>query len=477
MPTKSNLIISGAKFLYIRKIINACSSIIVLSILAREISVESFGIVAIANTIMAFNVAVGNTTIKKYLIYTNDNSDELLQSSFWLNMILTFISSFIYLILAEPVAIYFNEPLLKDIIFVLLIIFIINQISVVPNAILEKKLDFKTIASRDIFTSILGSLIGVYMALSNYGIWSLIIPNLITSPIILVVTIIAAKWHPKLFLNHSYWKNILQYTLPLIGDSIIHTLNKRLDSLVIGKELGQISLGFYDISYQTAYKFDKFLMNPIKQIILPGLNLYKSEKQSVKEKMILTHKLIAFVSFPFFLFLFVFCEEMIFLLFGANWYNSVVPLMIIIPLQLRSSFKQPMNSIFLLYNKTKIPLKISLVMSFFLVFGLFLSAKISLIAVVATVVSIQLFFGEISFYFSRKIIDYSYMEILRNISNSLSFSIIAIIITFFISLCLESVSIKIIISFLSFSFIYFSLHRIFKTNELKLIYQLLKKIK
>lgn len=474
---RSKLIINGAKFLYIRKIINVFSSLIVLSILAREISVESFGIVAIANTIMAFNIAVGNTTIKKYLIYTSDNSDKLLQSSFWLNMILTFISSLVYFILAGPIAIYFNEPFLKEIILVLLVIFIINQISVVPNAILEKKLDFKTIATRDISISLLGSLIGVYMAISNFGIWSLIIPNLITSPILLVVTIIAAKWYPKLHFNHSYWKNILQYTLPLIGDSVIHTLNKKLDSLVIGKELGQSSLGFYDIAFQSAHKFDKFLMNPIKQIILPGLNLYKSERKLVKEKIILAHKLISFVSFPFFLFLFIFCEEIVYLLYGQNWYNSVVPLMIFIPLQLRSSFKQPMNSIFLLYNKTKIPLKISLIMSFFLIIGLIFSAKISIIAVVSTVVFINIFFGEISFYFSRKIIDYSYIEFLRNISCSFLFSIIAIVFSFFISLCFESISIKIMISFLLYSFIYLSLHRIFKTNELKLIFSLIKNIK
>ena len=472
---KSKLIITGAKFLYIRKIINACSSLIVLSILARQISVESFGIVAIATTIMAFNIAVGDATIKKYLIYTDDNSDKLLQSSFWLNMMLTLISSLVYFFLAEPIAVYFDEPILKDIIFVLLAIFIVNQITVVPNAILEKKLDFKTIASRDIFISLLGSVIGIYMALSDFGIWALVIPNLITSPILLLITMMAAKWYPKLYLHKSYWKDILNYTLPLIGDSIVHTLNKRLDSLVIGKQLGQTSLGFYNISSQTANKFDKFLMNPIKQIILPGLKMYKSEKSSVKEKMILTHKLIAFISLPFFLFLFVFCEEIIYLLFGKNWYNSVIPLMIIIPLQLRSTFKQPMNSIFLLYNKTKIPFNISLIMSLFLIAGLYISTKFSLIAVVSTVVSIKLFFGEISFYFSRKIIDYSNKEFIRNISFSLLFSIISIIITYFISKCFEVIFIKMIMSFLFYSFIYLGLHKFFKTHEIKLILSTIKK--
>ena len=162
------LIFNSVKFLYLRRIFNAVSSIIVIVIIARNISVESFGTVAIAETILAYNLALGSQTFSNYIIYYDKNKfTEILQSSFWLNLILSLLSILFFFNISVYVADFFGDEILQDVINTLLIVFFISQLNVIPNAILEKKLDFQSVALRDIMISVFSAIIGIYMALNN----------------------------------------------------------------------------------------------------------------------------------------------------------------------------------------------------------------------------------------------------------------------------------------------------------------------
>lgn len=480
MPN-SKLVFNSIKFLYLRRIFNAVSSIIVIAIIARNISVESFGTVAIAETILAYNLALGSQTFSNYIIYYDKNKfTEILQSSFWLNLILSLLSILFFFIISGYVADFFGDEILQDVINTLLIVFFISQLNVIPNAILEKKLDFQSVALRDIMISVFSAIIGIYMALNNFGIWSLIFPKLICSPIILIITMYAANWFPKFKLYKQHWRAILHYTMPLFGQSLMTTTIKRFDSLIIGKFLGQELLGFYNVSQQSVGKFDKFLIKPLKQLFFPAFKSFGSDKKIIKEKIITTHSLIAFFSVPVYMFLLFFAEEFIFTLYSEKWSKSVIPFLILIPLFLRSSFKGPMNSMFLLFNKNNIPLRISLIQFPFIVLGFFLTYKISLEATVMAIVITKLFFGEISFYYSRKLIEYTYSEFFNSIFRYLIISIISLILPLIFSNFIDIYILRLLISLVIFIILYLVINFKFKTPELSYlqneIYNYYKKI-
>ena len=106
----SKIIFKGIKYLYLRKIFSAISSIIVIAIIARNVSVESFGIVALAEILLAYNLALGGQTFSKFIIYSDsDEFDQITQSSFWLNLIFAIISLLIFLSISGIIA-NFGDP-------------------------------------------------------------------------------------------------------------------------------------------------------------------------------------------------------------------------------------------------------------------------------------------------------------------------------------------------------------------------------
>ena len=88
-------------------------------------------------------------------------------------------------------------------------------------------------------------------------------------------------------------------------------------------------------------------------MIFPALKSFSEDKNILKQKIMLAHSFIGFFSIPIYTYIFFFAEEFILSLYGDKWFNSVIPMMILVPLFLRSSFKGPTNSLFLIYNKTK----------------------------------------------------------------------------------------------------------------------------
>ena len=92
---------------------------------------------------MSLNLAIGENTVGKYLIYIDiKRFNKLTQSCFWLNFLLTTVTVIIFTFSSQVFSTFFNEPILVDLIIILSIDFFVNQIAVVPNSILEKKLVF-----------------------------------------------------------------------------------------------------------------------------------------------------------------------------------------------------------------------------------------------------------------------------------------------------------------------------------------------
>src|SRR5690606_34564172 len=92
-----------------------------------------------------------------------------------------FISCSVYLFvffLAPAISLFYDQPLLKDILRVYALTFVIRSLAAVHAAKLTKEMNFKLQMKLQIPSTIVGAFVGVYMAFNGYGVWSLVWLNL-----------------------------------------------------------------------------------------------------------------------------------------------------------------------------------------------------------------------------------------------------------------------------------------------------------
>ena len=105
---------------------------------------------------------------------------------------------YIALFFSSPlIAVFYNTPLLADLLKVTALATLFNPLCAVQQAILTRKIDFKTQAVVSLSGAIVSGVVGLLMAYNGYGVWSLVFQQVGGYLIRTVLLWVLGKWKPK----------------------------------------------------------------------------------------------------------------------------------------------------------------------------------------------------------------------------------------------------------------------------------------
>ena len=146
--------------------------------LSRLLAPEAFGLVALASTFMAFIEIFLDQGFSAAIIQRADLEKEHLDTAFWISILIGILMTIGTISLSPLVAAFFKEPHLAPILKWLSVSFIFRALSSTQMAILQRKLAFKSLAARSLVATLFGGIVGVSMAFTGFGVWSLVGQNL-----------------------------------------------------------------------------------------------------------------------------------------------------------------------------------------------------------------------------------------------------------------------------------------------------------
>ena len=186
-------------------------SLIVFFLLARLLSPEDFGLVALANVFITFMQIFLDQGFAQALIQSKELEPEHLDTAFWTNIITAIVLSLIGITYADFIAIFFKHRELTPVIQVLCILFLINAFSSVQQSLLQREFNFKAIAIRHLFGMIISGIVGVVMALNNLGVWSLVGQKVVYELVGSCVLWTASNWRPKFRFSLTHFGELFNF--------------------------------------------------------------------------------------------------------------------------------------------------------------------------------------------------------------------------------------------------------------------------
>ena len=151
---------------------------------------------------------------------------------------------------------------------------------------LIKRIDFKTQTNITLIACIVSGLIGVSMALLGMGVWALVFQGIILQLTSTVFLCIYNKWMPKLCLNRNSFNELFGFGWKIMTASILSSICKELQQLVIGKFYSPSLLGQYTRAKQFSMLFSNNLTNVIQRVSFPVL----SDIQDDKERLVKAYR-------------------------------------------------------------------------------------------------------------------------------------------------------------------------------------------
>ncbi len=376
-------------------------------ILARLLSPDDYGLLGLVGifTIICQTIITGG--FGSALIRKKDVTNEDYNTVFVVQLL---ISTLLYLVLffsAPLIADFFKREDLIALVRVSSLGMVIGAFSIVQQTRLTKRIDFRSQTVVTIVTTIAGGIVGIAMAFGGWGVWSLVLSNLISQLFRTFGLCLANKWLPSLQFSYNNFKELFGFGWKILVSGLINNIWKELNQFVVGKFYNPAMLGQYTRANHFSGIFSSNITGVIQRVTFPVLSNVQDDKVRMVKAYREIIKTTMFGTAVSMFALGAVSEPLINCLIGTKWHQAAL----FLPLLCVSQSMYPLQAINLnmlqVLGRSDLFLKLEIVKKIIalgpLLIGAFISIYWMLIA--------SIFTGLLSFllnsYYTGKFLNYS----------------------------------------------------------------------
>ncbi|UCF27887.1 MAG: MOP flippase family protein [Chloroflexota bacterium] len=383
-------------------------STIIFIILARQLPPEAFGLVAMATIFTAFIEIFLDQGLSAAIVQRQDITEDHLDTAFWASIITGVIMTIAGIALSGLVASLFDEPQLAPIIIWLSFSFVIIALSSTQVAILRRKLAFRDLATRSLIAMFVGGIVGVAMAFSGFGVWSLVGQNLADGLAAAVVLWRSSDWRPKLNFSTKHFKDLFSFGISIVGNKILVFFNRRSDDFLIGYFLGPTLLGYYTIGYRILLILIRLVTKIINAVAFPTFSRIQHNPKRMRNAYYKATQYTNLLAIPAFIGMAILAPELINTLFGEKWAPSVPVMQVLALIGILNALIFFNGTVIQASGKPDWNLGIMFLTAVVSVLGFLIAVRWGIVAVAVSFVIAGYLVAPISYFALRKLINVNF---------------------------------------------------------------------
>ena len=416
--------LDGVFWSYVSSFGTQILSIIPAMVLARLISPEEYGLVAMAAVFSGIAYILSDGGFGNAL-YQKKDADHLDYCSvFYFNIVVCTFTYCIFFFLAPYCAAFFNMPQVTNIMRVSLLCLIINAFSGIHGIIFKKNLNFKIPAYRNIISQGAAAIIAIVLAFKGFGYWTLVIQGLLQTLFGCIINWLSRDWTPTLSFSFKRLSGMIGYGSKVYLIMIIdYAFNKAYD-VTIGKFYSASSLSFYNRAYSTAGIFLGTFTGVMQSVSFPAFVQIQDDKERTRINADRLVQLTCFFIFPVMLSLIAIAEPIFHFLYSSKW-DSAIPLFRLVCIwALFKPITDALNGVIMASGHASVGLFNSIFSKFLIVITIASTWNLGISYMIGGqifAIIIQVLYYS---YFSNKFFSYSIIDILKGIYKYIIISII-----------------------------------------------------
>jgi O-antigen/teichoic acid export membrane protein len=321
-----------------------CSWAITIYVI-RILSPDDYGLIAMASVLIGFATLVNELGFIPALIQAKDVSDYLVRQVFGV-VLVSNVLVFLGVLTAAPyLAMFFEEDRLTPIAQVLAVTLLISALSAVPSAMLQRDIRFKRISVAEFSATIVSGLATLTLAIHGFGVWSLVIGNLVRVTTMTIGILIAGQFWMSPVLRLDGLGRLFSFGAKITVQKVLWYANTHLDLALVGKLLGNHALGLYSVVFHLANLPMSKIMAVINQVAFP---LYSRLQNDVEQASAYYFKSVQLASLLFFPLMWGFSSvapEFVDVILGDKWAGASVILQVltlVVPFRVLSVLLSPL---------------------------------------------------------------------------------------------------------------------------------------
>jgi len=410
--------ITGFAWSFIESIIGQGITFFVGIILARLLSPKEFGLIGMLIIFISISQLLIDSGFSHALIRKQNCSQQDYSTVFYFNIVLGISLYFLLFIAANAISVFFHEPTLKPLIRVLGLAIIINSFTIIQNVLLTKQINFKLQSKISIASFFISGIIGIYMAYTGWGVWSLVTMTVFKYSVNSVLLWFWNKWKPIWCFSRRSFTELFSFSGKLFVTQLIDTLYRNLYYVIIGKYFAAAELGYYTRAEQFQSLPSANLQGVIGRVSYPVLATLQNDAPRLRDtykKLIRSTMLITFVLM---LGMAASAESMVLSLVGEKWEPCIIYLQLLCFVGIFYPLSALNLNMLYVKGRTDLALRIEIVKKVLWIPVFVLAVLFGIKVMILSMIILSVIATFLNSYWSGRLIGYSFFEQAKDISPS-----------------------------------------------------------
>lgn len=287
--------------------------------LARMLTPEDFGVVALGTVFVLLGNLLMEQGLGDALVQHQAPQRLHLDTLFWTCLGVGGALLGLIWYTAPWLARTLGQPQLEFLLPALAVQYPLNALALVPQAILQRRMDFRPLAIRGTVGLGIGCALGLGCAACGLGAWSLVAQQVGGSAAGAAILWASTDWRPRRRYSMAHLADLHRFGRKLVGVGLLDLFNRKFDDFLIGSVLGATALGFYNVAYQALLVIEQVVSKGFDALALAALSRLQHDRAALAAAVQTTARYAAALAVPVFVLAMLFAEPLIALAFGERW--------------------------------------------------------------------------------------------------------------------------------------------------------------
>ena len=321
-PGRAGVAIRGSAVTLMGQLARFGVQLVALVALARLLSPQDFGLVAMVTVITGVAFILGDAGLSMAALQSRELTHQQRSNLFWLNLgIGTALGAFVF-VLALPIAQFYDEPDLVPITHAIACVFPLSGFGAQFRAHVTRQLRFTVVAGVDAAAQVIGLAAALVVALVGLGYWAIVAQQLVVAFVAVVGFVVSARWWPTRPRKGSDMSGLLGFGVNTTLTQLLNYASVSVPSVLLGAAWGPTVLGYYNRANALFTMPMAQLAAPITRVVIPVLSATSDPLQRA-EFLARAQKFISYFLVGIFAALATFADPLVPLVLGDDWRPAV----------------------------------------------------------------------------------------------------------------------------------------------------------
>jgi len=305
-------------------------SFVRLAIMARLLSQDQFGLLAIVVLMVTSLWALSDAGIEAAVVQKQYPSERWLHTAWQMSWMRGVLLGLICWLAAYPVSVFFHQPELSMLLSWAALIPLIHGFTSLGYPLLQKTLDFKKRVWVDLSKEGVFTLVAVTMAIWWYADVTALLFGLLAGTIVSVAVSFAVHgYRPKMVFDFQAARQIWGFGKHLLGAGALIFLMTNLDDAVVGRLLGMEQLGQYTMAFMLAGIITSQLVQLLNSVLFPTMSTMQEDVVRLQRILSFTLRFVVGLLTPITLLALLVPNLLVRVALGEQW-SVIVPVFLIL---------------------------------------------------------------------------------------------------------------------------------------------------